>query len=88
MATRVALKARFEHNREVWEATVGENLRLIGKYVRKPRLGTVLEPASGVSSTKVVRIVPERPGFDTDGKGEWDPHAQVHELTVLQWGDG
>ena len=80
-------KARVTIDSEVWDATVGETLRQVGRYARKPGLGkTFIRELGQTSSATVERIDADSRTIYTDGKGgQWARVAQVHQLEVIEY---
>jgi len=80
-------KARIVYRNEVWEATVGQQLRMVGRYVTKRGQGKVFQQEFATSSATVLEISASGALF-TDGKGgQWAPIGQFADMTVLEYFD-
>jgi len=81
-------KARIVHRDEVWEATVGQQLRMVGRYVTKRGQGKILQQEFATSSATVLEISAASGTLFTDGKGgQWEAMGQFADMTTLEYFD-
>ena len=79
-------KARIVLDNEVWEPTVGQKMRMVGRYITKPRIGKEFKQTFETSSTTALAIIAATKTAITDGKGGiWAIEAQVHDVEVLEY---